>query len=166
MREARGRRVTTREMANFSGRIIGTKAGREFAAFLVYKDDLEYDVNKILDGTERPPEAGMRKETYHILMQSIFKALEVESKKYKEGDDVPLEEYYRAGHAIQWILKFQELENQLNALNELAAEIPFVEVLITDPDFADTCCPELNDFIDSHSDIINDSLQSICSIAK
>lgn len=166
MREVRGKRVTVDEMANFAGKIIGTKAGREFAAFLVYKKDMKYDVNKILEGTEEPPEAGMRKETYHIILQSLFRTLQNRVKKYNDVDEVPVAEYMAVGNVITWLLKFQELENKMNAIHELAVEIPIVSDMIIDDDFANECCPALNDFFAENSQILNGDLEGIFSIAQ
>lgn len=158
MREARGKKVTPDQIANFAGRIVGVKAGREFGAFMQFRKNLNYDMRKILDGTERDPEVGMAKETYHIIMEGLFKLIKDELKDY---DDVPLEMYHRVGNMISWILKFHELENKINAIIEIRDDIPAIAELMFDDDFADTCCPELNAFFEDNMALLQSSLDDL-----
>lgn len=161
MRKARGKPVDPDQIANFSGRIVGLKAGREFGAFMQFRKNLNYDAKKILDGKERDPEVGMAKETYHIIMQHLFKTCTEEIKTYGGTDEVPLEMYQRVGNMITWILKFHELENKINAIIEIRDELPSISALMFDEDFCDTCCPTLNQFFDENMALLQSSIDDL-----
>lgn len=161
MRQARGKAVDPDQIANFAGRMVGIKAGREFGAFMQFRKNLNYDAKKILAGEERDPEVGMAKETYHIIMQHLFKTATDEIKSHGGGDDVPLEMYQRVGNMITWILKFHELENKINAIIEIRDELPAISNLMFDEDFCDTCCPTLNQFFDENMALLQSSIDEL-----
>lgn len=154
MRKVRGKEVPIDSMGNFAGRIIGKQAAREFAAFLEFKKRLNYDLEKILDGTERDPEVGMAKESFHIILEGLLKRVKDELKGYNSTDAVPVEMYHRVGNMISWLLKFQELENKINAIIEIRDDVPCIAELMFDDDFADECCPGLNDFFSDNSSLL------------
>ena len=56
MREAVGKPVDVEDIANFAGRVIGRQTGNEFGAFCRFKKTMKYDVDKIFEGTENPPD--------------------------------------------------------------------------------------------------------------
>lgn len=161
MREAMKKKVDIDNIGNFAGRIIGTKAGREFGAFMSFKKKLNYDFNKILEGTERDPEVGMAKESYHIILEGLFKIIKDELKSYNSIDDVPLEMYNRVGNMVSWLLKFNELENKINAIVEIRNDIPAIAKLMFDDDFADNCCPGLNEFFDENAALLQSSINDL-----
>lgn len=150
MRNARGKAVDPDQITNFAGRMVGIKAGREFGAFMQFRKNLTYDAEKILAGTERDPEVGMAKETYHIIMQHLFRTCQEEIKKYGGVDEVPVEMYQRVGNMITWVMRFHELENRINAIIEIRDDLPSICALMMDEDFCETCCPELDKFLDEH----------------
>ena len=162
MREARGKKVDSDQIANFAGRIIGMSAGREFGAFMQFRKNLNYDAEKILEGTERDPEVGMAKETYHIILESLFKIVKAEIAEH--GDDVPLEMYQRVGNMLSWILKFHELENKINAIIEIRDDIPAVAALVFDDDFCEQCCPELDVFFTENMSLLQSSLDDLAGL--
>ena len=164
MRQAQGKPVDPDQMANFAGRIIGIKAGREFGAFMQYRKNLTYDIDKILAGEEREPEAGMSIETYHIIMQSLIKKEADKLKTYKSIDDVPLEIYYECGHMISWILQFQELERKINAIAEIKNDCPLLVDIIFDDDFAEKCCPGFDDFFIENNVLLNSAFDDIADL--
>lgn len=161
MREAMGRKVDISSIGNFAGRIIGKNAGREFGAFMDFKKRLDYDFNKIFDGTERDPEVGMAKESYHIILEGLFKAVKDDLKNFNSQNEVPVEMYKKVGNMISWILKFHELENKINAIIEIRDDIPAIATLMFDDDFAEVCCPGLNDFFDENAALLQSNLDAL-----
>lgn len=160
MREAMGKKVDIDSIGNFAGRIVGVKAGREFGAFMSFKKRLDYDFNKILDGTERDPEVGMAKESYHIIMEGLFKLVKDELKNY-DTNEVPQEMYFKVGNMVSWIMKFNELENKINAVIEIRDDIPAIAELMFDDDFVDTYCPELNEFFDDNAALLQSNIDAL-----
>lgn len=162
MREARGKPVDPDQISNFAGRIIGIKAGREFGAFMQFRKNLNYDAQKIMAGTERPPEVGMAKETYHIIMQHLFKTAQEELKQYgADKDSVPGALWIRIGNMITWILKFHELENKINAIIEIRDELPSIAMLMFDEEFCNECCPGLDQFFDENMALLQSSINEL-----
>lgn len=161
MRKVRGKEVPIDSIGNFAGRIIGKQAAREFAAFLEFKKRLNYDFEKILDGTERDPEVGMAKESFHIILEGLLKRIKDELKSYNSVDEVPVEMYHRVGNMISWLLKFQELENKINAIIEIRDDVPSIAELMFDDDFADECCPGLNDFFSDNSSLLQSRISDL-----
>ena len=161
MRKIRGKEVDIDNIGNFAGRIVGTRAGREFGAFMKFKKNLNYDFNKILDGTERDPEVGMAKESYHIFIVGLFKRIK-ELIRDVESSEPALNELYRqVGNAIKWILKFHELENKINAIIELRDEIPDMADLLVMDDFTEKYCPELDDFFAENVALLQSSMDEL-----
>lgn len=164
MRKAQGKPVDPDQIANFAGRIIGVKAGREFGAFMQYRKTLNYDVDKILDGSERDPEAGMAVETYHIILQALIKKETDRLKSFGSLDDVPLEEYQVCANMLNWILKFQELERKVNAIMEIKHDCALLTDIIFDDDFAENFCPAFDDFVVEHAVLLNSSAKDIANL--
>lgn len=161
MRKATGRPVSPDQIEHVAGRIIGKKAGREFGAFMQFRRNLNYDIDAILAGTERDPEVGMAKETYHIIMQGLFKKVQDEIKEAGGVDNVPVEMYMRVGNMISWILKFNELENKINAIIEIRDDIPAIAELMFDDDFCSECCPELDKFFEDNMALLQSSIKDL-----
>lgn len=164
MRKVQGKPVDPDQIANFAGRIIGIKAGREFGAFMQYRKTLAYDIDKILAGTEKDPEVGMPAETYHIIIQSLIKKITDKIKTYDSIDDVPLSIYEMCGHMLHWILKFQELERKVNAIAEIRDDCDLLVDLIFDDDFAENYCPEIDDFLRENNVLLNSAFNNIAGL--
>lgn len=164
MRKVQGKPVDPDQIANFAGRIIGIKAGREFGAFMQYRKTLAYDIDKILAGTEKDPEVGMPVETYHIIIQSLIKKITDKVKTYDSIDDVPLHVYEMCGHMLHWILKFQELERKVNAIAEIRDDCDLLVDLIFDDDFAENYCPEIDDFLRENNVLLNSAFNNIAGL--
>lgn len=164
MRKVQGKPVDPDQIANFAGRIIGIKAGREFGAFMQYRKTLAYDIDKILAGTEKDPEIGMPAETYHIIIQSLIKKITDKVKTYDSIDDVPLHVYEMCGHMLHWILKFQELERKVNAIAEIRDDCDLLVDLIFDDDFAENYCPEIDDFLRENNVLLNSAFNNIAGL--
>lgn len=142
------------DIGRVAGRIVGTRAGREFGAFLAYKKLLNYDPEKILAGEERAPEVGMPKEMYHIIMEGLFKLVKERLKDYNTATDSPKEMYPMVANLVRWILQFHELENKVNAMFEIKNEIPAIAKVMQAKDFGKQHCPELDEFIGQYSRLI------------
>lgn len=164
MRKVQGKPVDPDQIANFAGRIIGIKAGREFGAFMQYRKTLAYDIDKILAGTEKDPEVGMPAETYHIIIQSLIKKITDKVKTYDSIDDVSLSVYEMCGHMLHWILKFQELERKVNAIAEIRDDCDLLVDLIFDDDFAENYCPEIDDFLRENNVLLNSAFNNIAGL--
>lgn len=164
MRKVQGKPVDPDQIANFAGRIIGIKAGREFGAFMQYRKTLAYDIDKILAGTEKDPEVGMPAETYHIIIQSLIKKITDKVKTYDSIDDVPLSVYEVCGHMLHWILKFQELERKVNAIAEIRDDCDLLVDIIFDDDFAENYCPEIDDFLRENNVLLNSAFNNIAGL--
>lgn len=164
MRKVQGKPVDPDQIANFAGRIIGIKAGREFGAFMQYRKTLAYDIDKILAGTEKDPEVGMPAETYHIIIQSLIKKITDKVKTYDSIDGVPLHVYEMCGHMLHWILKFQELERKVNAIAEIRDDCDLLVDLIFDDDFAENYCPEIDDFLRENNVLLNSAFNNIAGL--
>lgn len=164
MRKVQGKPVDPDQIANFAGRIIGIKAGREFGAFMQYRKTLAYDIDKILAGTEKDPEVGMPAETYNIIIQSLIKKITDKVKTYDSIDDVPLSVYEMCGHMLHWILKFQELERKVNAIAEIRDDCDLLVDLIFDDDFAENYCPEIDDFLRENNVLLNSAFNNIAGL--
>lgn len=164
MRKIQGKPVDPDQIANFAGRIIGIRAGREFGAFMQYRKTLAYDIDKILAGTEKDPEVGMPAETYHIIIQSLIKKITDKVKTYDSIDDVPLHVYEMCGHMLHWILKFQELERKVNAIAEIRDDCDLLVDLIFDDDFAENYCPEIDDFLRENNVLLNSAFNNIAGL--
>ena len=161
MREAMGKRVPIDDIGNFAGRIIGTKAGREFGAFMAFKKRLDYDFDKILAGQERDPEIGMAKESYHIILEGLLKRVKDDLAQYPNVDEVPVEMYHKVGNMVSWLLKFNELENKVNAIIEIRDDIPAIAMLMFDDDFVSECCPELDVFFEENAALLQGSIDAL-----
>lgn len=164
MRKVQGKPVDPDQIANFAGRIIGIKAGREFGAFMQYRKTLAYDIDKILAGTEKDPEVGMPAETYHIIIQSLIKKITDKVKTYDSIDDVPLHVYEMCGHMLHWILKSHELDRKVNAIAEIRDDCDLLVDLIFDDDFAENYCPEIDDFLRENNVLLNSAFNNIAGL--
>lgn len=164
MRKVQGKPVDPDQIANFAGRIIGIKAGREFGAFMQYRKTLAYDIDKILAGTEKDPEVGMPAETYHIIIQSLIKKITDKVKTYDSIDDAPLHVYEMCGHMLHWILKFQELERKVNAIAEIRDDCDLLVDFIFDDDFVENYCPEIDDFLRENIVLLNSAFNNIAGL--
>lgn len=161
IRRAVKRPVSFEDMDRFAGRIIGIRAGRQFGAFMQFRKNLEYDAGRILAGTEKPPKAGMRAETYHIIIQSVLKAMSEELKCHDDGSGrYPREVYVRGANVFRWILQFGELEKKMNAFVEIVNELPKFAAFMTEKEVTDMV-PELDRFFTDYAELFFSHISEI-----
>ena len=154
MRAAVGKPVDYDNMESFSGKIIGLTAGREFAAFMRFKQNLNYDAQKIFVGQERAPEVGMASETFHIILQSLIKNIIAEMRNTGDGSgNYPLETYQHCANMMKWLLSMHELEKKINAIIELRNDCLELTSLFFDDDFLELC-PEVDQFFTDHANLL------------
>lgn len=137
MREALGKTVRAAELANFAGRIVGKRVGRAFAAFSSYKDDLPFNPNDILNGSERDPEP-MKEEVFHIILESCISLMKQVMTETKTGkDEYPASTYQKMGNMIDWFISAKSfaLELVINAIAEMRANIADFNSILLDNDF-------------------------------
>ena len=142
----------------FASRIIGVDAAREFAAFARYEDQVEYDVQKILAGTERDPQRLASQEVFHILSQAILGELKLLlAKTVDENENFPHETYVTIANAVRWIIKLDQfmLEHVVSFLFESRNQVPLLSLALLRPEFT-PYCPEFDEFIDKYSEAINE----------
>ena len=163
MREAMGKPVSYDNIGNFAGRIVGTKAGMEFGAFMAFKKSLNYDAEKILAGKEQKPKEDMKSETFHIILQSIIKHLQkrlTDTRVPGTVCDYPYETYEACANAFRWLLQIYALDMRLNAVIEMRSDIPDMGAMMGDPDFL-SMCPEFNDFLAENATLICTSISEL-----
>lgn len=156
MREAIGKPVKASELANFAGRIIGKRVGREFAAFSAYHDDLPFDPNNILNGNERDPEP-MKEEVFHILLETTVGLLKPILTETDDGKgNYPASTYQYVANVVNWFIKAESfaLELVINAISELKTSLGagFKSILF-DADFLQFST-SFDDFVTRHIDLI------------
>lgn len=166
MRRALGKPIRQDELANFAGRIVGTKVGREYAAFCIYDSKVDYDPDKIINGTERNP-VTMEKQTFQILLQACLKqlSLELKDKEDMQGN-YPADCFTKVANFINWFLMFEpfDLESTIQTVMELRNMTgTAVNKIAIDRDFADFC-PNFNDFMSRHVDYIIANMQDISNL--
>lgn len=161
IRKAVGRPVDYAEMDRFAGRIIGLRTGRQFGAFMQFRKTLTYDAERIMAGTERPPEAGMRAETYHIIIQSVLRAMSEEIKCHGNGNGgYPKEVYEKGANVFRWILQFGELEKKMNAFVEMVSDFPEFAAFMTEKTVTDMV-PELDRFFTDYAELFFNHIREI-----
>lgn len=157
MREAMGKPVKANELANFAGRIVGNRVGREFAAFSVYSDDLPVQPQDIVDGKAKDPEP-MKEEVFHILLESSISIMKkiMEETVDKDGN-YPASTYQSMANMIDWFLKAEAfaLELVINAIAEMRTNIKDFASILWDADFLQFTS-RFEDFIDNHVDLIDE----------
>lgn len=155
MRKAIGKPVKPSELGNFSGRIIGKRVGREFAAFASFSDDLPFEPNKIIEGVEREPEP-VKEEVFHILLESCISIMKETMKQTNDGNgNYPSATYQKMANMIDWFLGFEglALELVINAVAEMRSNIGDFNSIIFDNDFLQFT-NKFNDFVQNHVDLI------------
>lgn len=163
MRNAMRVPVDFDSMQNFAGRIIGIRAGREFGAFMLFKKNLTYDINAILAGTERKPEVGMAKETFHIILQGIIKSINTILSKESSNSFMPefsADTYQKVGNAVTWLLDFDELEPRLNALFEIRNDIPLFSQIMFSKQFL-SVCPKFDAFFRDNATFLAQNMSNL-----
>lgn len=160
IRKAQNRPVSQAELYSFSSRIIGEKAAKDFSSFAAFQQKIDYDVEKIVDGTERDPNGVIAIEAYHILIQGITKTLQavVKSGTVSAGEFTE-EVYIKVGNALTWIIKLEKfmLEQVLNGIVEIREEVPNMSSIMLDDDFI-PYCPSLEQFIANHCQALSEVL--------
>lgn len=155
MRKAMRRPVGYDDMINFSGRIVGKKAGTEFAAFMAFHKNLGYDADKILAGTEKKPAVGMRSEEFHIILQAVIKKCTALLRDTKVGvADYPEETYVAVANAIRWLLAVNDVDKKVTAIIEMLNDLPDVSRMMQDADFCEMC-PEIDDFFNNYASVLS-----------
>lgn len=156
MREAMGKKVSSNELANFAGRIIGKDVGREFASFVACSDDLEYSPDRIINGTERDPEPGMKTEVFHILLQATVSMMRNILKETADSNGAyPADTYQKMANLVSWFIKYEpyELNLVIDAIAELRTNVPDFGNIVFDADFLQFT-DSYDQFIERHSDLI------------
>ena len=153
MRRALGNTVSIDRLANFAGKIVGIKAGRDFASFSKFKTQVGYSADKIFDGTERKPD-DMERQCFHIILQACIKKAQNLLKTTVVNEcDYPLSTYQQIRNMLVWFLSIDDLESQINTITEIRDDLPELAELIMDADFAEIC-PEFQEFIIKYEDTI------------
>lgn len=158
MRKALGKPVKANELANFAGRIIGKRVGREFAAFSSYSEDLPFDPNKIIEGDERDPEP-MKEESFHIILESCISIMKkIMSDTVDANGAYPSSTYRAMANLVDWFLKAENfaLELVVNAVAEMRTNIPNFGEILFDADFLQFT-NRFEEFITAHTDLILDT---------
>lgn len=155
MREAIGKPVKANELANFAGRIVGKRVGREFAAFSAYSDDLPFDPNRIIEGSEREPEP-MKDEVFHILLESCISLMKTVMVETGDGKgNYPAATYQKMANMVDWFIRCESfaLELVINAIAEMRLNIADFNSILFDSDFLQFT--ELFDaFVTNHAELI------------
>jgi len=151
IRRAINKPVGQLDLGNFAGRIIGSKAGREFMAFCKYKDKVTYDAEKICNGLERDPEL-IEKQVFFLLLENCIKYLEGYLNKVEEFDDTC---FVMTSNFLSWFLKFErfDLENVINTIIEIKHQTKLISEVIKDMRFYEFC-PALATFLEENVDYI------------
>lgn len=156
-RRAMGRAIGTEEMASIAPRVIGDKIGNEFASFCAFEKVLKKNgisAEKILDGNIALPtrETIPTEEEYHIIMQSLISHMRILGDKYDAGAVKEEVAFQKVINATKWIVALGsfQLELVITAFATLGAKVPLYDMVISDPDYMDTYCPEWGRFIDEH----------------
>lgn len=161
MRSVIGKPVSEQDLANFAGRVVGTKAGREFAAFYAYHTKVNYSPEKIITGEERDPQP-MEKQVFHILIQACIKL--VSSKLEKEK--TPSGSYTETGamyvvNMFNWVMGFErfDFENCMETIFEIRSQSTSISEVLQDADFY-TLCPKAQDFFERNAEYIFNNFAS------
>lgn len=153
IRKALGNPVGVDKLANFAGRIVGIKAGREFASFCMFRQNLQFSADRILAGKEKNP-GNIAKETFHIILQDCVKAAKKLLEKTQiNGTDYPLSTYESIRNMVVWFLNLEDVESRINAIVEMRNDVPALKGILQDSDFFDMC-PELDDFINEYASLL------------
>ena len=157
LRRLQGRPVSNSELANFASRVVGSKAGREFAAFCEFKTKhTEFTVEDVLQG-KAPLGKSIRKEVFHILLQGIIKQLNLELKNVENTGEGKTEAYTRFSNAMTWLIGFETIdyENVMNSFLEIKCECPYTGKIMFDPDMS---CPALDSFLERNAEFLNTNI--------
>ena len=161
MRKAMGKPVKPSELGNFAGRIIGKRVGREFAAFASYSEDLPFNPEKIIAGSEREPEP-VKEEVFHILLESCVSMMKEIMKQTGDGEgNYPSATYQKMANMIDWFLDYENygLDLVINAIAEIRTDIPDFGDIVNDADFQQFTT-KLETFIVNHTDLILEASSS------
>lgn len=156
MRKAMGKPVSLSELSNFAGRIIGKKVGREFASFVAFSEDLTYSPERIIEGTERDPEPGLKAEIFHILLQSTVSSMKtILTETVDAMGNYPASTYQKMANLIDWFLKYEvyELNLVIDAISEMRTSLPEFSSIVFDNDFLQFSS-SFDDFVTKYSDLI------------
>lgn len=156
IRKAQGRPVSQDELNAFASRIIGETSARKFTAFAEFRQKVDYDAAKIVDGTEKLPQQDLGIEVFHIILMSVVKQLREVLKKEIDANGVFSDKaYISTANALKWFLALSKfkLDEVMNTFTQLREEVPNIKSILIDPKF-DTYCPEYLEFIMKHSSAI------------
>lgn len=147
--------VSQMELGSFAGRVVGTKAAREFMAFCAYKGKLNYSPEDICEGRERDPENIPQKQIFYLLLEGCISYVEGKLLKQDELDD---SSYVLVANFVSWFLKFQQfdLDCVLATIAELRDHTKLIRSVLQEEDFS-AFCPEFDDFIKNHMDYFLDN---------
>lgn len=156
MRQAFGKPVKLdTELVNFAGRIVGIKAAREFSAFCKYKTKVDYDIDKIINGTERQPDP-MDKQIFHIILQGVIKKLELALSRDYNNNTYSDESYEKVANVVNWFMVFEKIDYDscMNAIVEFRNETTHIQRILADYERFDAVCSSFSDFAVRNADFI------------
>lgn len=162
MREALGKPVSVDELPFFAGRIIGTRAGQEFAAFTSFRKHITFRPEDIMEGKQPYATVPFEKiEAFHILVQQCVKsATNLLKETVDANGNHPLDTYQQIGNLMRWFINYPRLDGAFSALVEFRDEVPHMSDILRDRDF-DSVCPEFLEFFSTNQALIADTLSDI-----
>lgn len=163
MRRACGKPVMQSQMADFAGRVIGMRAGREFQAFTAYAEKVRYDPQKIIAGTEDKPSPDIEKQIFFIVLQNCMKLL----KQKIDEDGADSEEGFKEdtciaiSNVLKWFIAMEDydLESTFSAVLSLRNDDERLASFVRGSR-VDNYCPELSDFIERNFEGLMEALHT------
>ena len=159
-KKARGGKVSKEDMKRLAGNAIGTKTAESFFSFLKFKDNMQYDPQKILEGKEKMPKSGERlqDETYHLLLENLVTRLKGQLE-LTGGNRTP-EFDKAAANFLEWFFNLN-VEQVTNLINEIKVYLPELNGIMFDDTFVEANCPSVNQWFEEHSDFLANHLQDM-----
>lgn len=160
IRKALGKPVDSSSLANFAGRIVGIKAGREFAAFCAYHTKVAYKPEDIFKGTAEPP-VPMDKQVFHIILQGCIKyGDDMLNCKADSDGNYSADMFQQVANMLKWFLGFEsyDFESCIQSIMEIRSDTRFIRLVVMDTDFSQFC-PEFDDFLTRNGNYIFENLQ-------
>lgn len=160
IRKALKKPVDANTLANFAGRIVGIKAGREFAAFCAYHSKVEYTPEDIFSGKANKP-VPMDKQVFHIILQGCIKyGDDMLTGKADSQGNYSADMFQKVANMMNWFLAFEtyDFESCIQAIIELRSDTKYLKKIAMDLDFSQFC-PEFDEFLARNGSYIFENLQ-------
>lgn len=164
-RDALKKSIPKEKIVQYASTVIGIKYASDFAAFLIFKEQSNYDTDKIMEGKEKFPNKDhtLRVESMHLIIQSLISKIQdyIKRRKNETGGDFEKEDYEKLANPIKWILALPHIDMVVASIRELIHEIPEIhsQNVLFDPAFC-AACPEFDTFLDEHSSIVSALISS------